>query len=234
MNAAPVSRERRRKKRRMLPPPEPAALAALDPDRPANRPMPAAEVLGRGQDDDVNEYFEPSILDAVPATPATDYFPHPSSDVESDKVYTLEPDWAKVFNTNPVPDWIRARMPHKDAAAPLTPSPWFDGSATLWQNIPDSVRTLAGAPAASASASAAAARGGDARLDDLQKRVDAMFAKLDDLNGNAASTHMEIIMFVLGGLLLLLLIDLLVKQGTQASLLLAGGFGGRAVGGLFT
>ncbi len=228
MNAAPVSKDRRRKKRRMLPPPEPAAL---DPDRPANRPMPPAEVLG-GRDDDVNEYFEPSILDAVPATPATDYFPHPSSDVESDKVYTLEPDWAKVFNTNPVPDWIRERMPRKDAIAevPLAPAPWFDGSATLWQSIPDSLRTQAGVPAA-----AAAARGGDARLDDLQKRVDSMFAKLDELNGSAANTHMEIIMFVLGGLFLLLLIDLLVKQGTQASLLLAGGFGGaRSVGGLFT
>ena len=49
--------------------------------------------------------------------------------------------------------------------------------------------------------------------------------------GALGIAHMEIILFVLGGIFLIFLIDLLVKQGTQASLFLAAAGGARLSGG---
>jgi hypothetical protein len=65
------------------------------------------------------------------------------------------------------------------------------------------------------------------RADALERRLNSMFAKLDDIEaGRLANNHMELLMFIIGGFFLLLLLDLLVKQGTQASILLAAA-GGR-------
>ncbi len=62
------------------------------------------------------------------------------------------------------------------------------------------------------------------RVDELQRRLDGLFSKLDDMEaGRNANNHLEILMFVLGGLFVLLLLDLLVKQGMQATFLLTGG-----------
>jgi hypothetical protein len=206
---------RRKKKRRQLLPPQPAVI---EPDRPAHRPLPPAELLGGG----VTEYTStpPSAMLNAYDT-AEHFFTHPSSDVDESTVYNLEPDWAKPFNSASAPDWIKERMPKRDAETPLSPSPWMDGQPSLWQSVPDGLRTqfnLGGARTAA-----------EERADELERRLNSMFAKLDDFeSGRLANNHMEILMFILGGFLLLFLLDLIVKQGTQATVLLAAA-GGRSL-----
>ena len=113
------------------------------------------------------------------------------------------------------------KRPQRNAEAPLIPSPWLDGASTLWQKIPDSQRTqlnLEGAETAAQS-----------RIDELQRKIDGMFKKLEHLEvGRTESNHLEIILFVLGGIFLLLLIDMLVKQGTQAAMYVSAATGGGA------
>jgi len=126
------------------------------------------------------------------AAPDPDYF-HPDS-------YLLQ-----------APEWVNSYLPDKksDPAAPA-PQPWFDSAPTLWQNIPRDWK------------------GGELRdagspqyhqVDDIQHRIDSLFARLDAVeHTRTESNHTEIILFVLGGLFLLFMLDLLVKQGTQISL----------------
>lgn len=211
-----ASEGNRRKKKRRLPP-EPSVI---DPDRPSVRPMPPAELLGGngGSGMDSNWMSEPATANLHTVK---EHFAHPSSDVDDSTVYKLEPDWATPFNQASAPDWIKERMPKRDAETPLIPSPWLDGQPSLWQSVPDSLRTqfnLGGARTA-----------GEERADALERRLNAMFARLDDMeSGRLANNHMEILMFFLGGLVLILLLDLIVKQGTQASVLLAAA-GGRSL-----
>jgi hypothetical protein len=207
----PDSERRKKKKRRVLLPPEPAII---EPDRPGHIPLPEGELLGRTE----NWTDSPSMLTAYDS--ARDHFPHPSSDINDEKVYNLEPDWATPFNNGSVPDWIKERMPKRDAETPLTPSPWIDGQPSLWQSVPNRLRTQFNLGGARTSA--------EERADELERRLNSMFARLDDMEaGKLANNHMEILMFFLGGLVLILLLDLIVKQGTQASVLLAAA-GGRA------
>ena len=206
---------KQRKKRRGPLPPEPQVI---EPDRPGHRPLPAAELLG-GSPTENRE--SSSISDMLNAAQSGDYFPTPSSDVNDENVYNLEPDWAKAFNDSSAPDWIKERMPQRNAEAPLVPSPWLDGASTLWQKIPDSQRTQVNLEGAETAA--------QSRIDELQRKLDGMFKKLEHLElGRAESNHLEIILFVLGGIFLLLLIDLLVKQGTQAAMYVSVATGGGA------
>ena len=204
--------ERKKKRRRRLLPPEPAQI---DPDRPANRPPePVADMIEEKAR--LTEPFDASILTA----PMDDdsYFPHPSSDVDDASVYRLEPDWAKVFDVS-APQWIKDRMPPANVASPLTPSPWTQGTTSLWQSVPGPLRKEGGS-------------GESSRFDELARRLDRLDGLFADLEmSRTQSNHMELIMFVLAGLFLILLLDLLVKQGTAATLALAGVQGG--VTGLF-
>jgi hypothetical protein len=200
----PRNDNKKRKKRRGVLPPEPLVI---EPDRPAHRPLPAAELLG-GKPTENTE--STSISEMLNAAETSNYFPHPSVDTSDETVYKLEPDWAKAFNADSAPSWIKERMPQRSAETPLVPSPWLDGASTLWQKIPDSMKNTPGLRDAEKAATG--------RIDDLQKKLDAMFQKLNDLESTRAeSNHIEIILFVLGGIFLLLLLDILVKQGTQAA-----------------
>jgi len=216
---APVTQDRRRKKkRRQLLPPEPSVI---EPDRPAHRPLPPGELLGGARNEGYTDTATPSAM--LGGYDMDQHFPHPSSDVDSQTVYNLEPDWAQPFNSVGVPDWIKERMPKRDAETPLIPSPWVDGQPSLWQSVPDGLRTQFNVSAARTAA--------ENRTDDLERRLNSMFSKLDDMEaGRLANNHMEILMFILGGFVLLLLLDLIVKQGTQATVLLAAA-GGRAMFG---
>lgn len=206
---------RRKKKRRALLPPEPAII---EPDRPFYRQMLDVPVLGGSGESDV---AAPSPM--LGAYDVDSHYPHPSSDIHDDRVYNLEPDWAQPFNSTSAPDWIKERMPKRDAETPLIPSPWMDTQPTLWQSVPDGLRTQFNLGGARST--------GEERADALERRLNSMFSKLDDLeSGRLANNHMEILMFILGGFLLLLLLDLIVKQGTQATVLLAAA-GGRTVFG---
>lgn len=200
----PRNDNKKRKKRRGVLPPEPLVI---EPDRPAHRRLPAAELLG-GKPTENTETT--SISEMLNAAETSSYFPNPSVDTNDDTVYKLEPDWAKAFNDDSAPSWIKERMPQRNAEAPLVPSPWLDGASTLWQKIPESMKNTPGLREAEKAATG--------RMDALQKKLDAMFQKLNDLESTRAeSNHIEIILFVLGGIFLLLLLDILVKQGTQAA-----------------
>jgi hypothetical protein len=204
---------RRKKKRSGLPPPEPLVV---DPDRPSFRRAAAAagELLG-GPPPTPSAMLNAYDYD----TSAAAYFPNPSNDVDTKDAFLLEPDWTKVFHDTSPPDWIKARMPSRAAEVPLEPAAWLDGSATLWANVP--------APAA-AKAAPSAAVGAD-RLDTMQQRLDTMFKKLEDMEvSRGESNLLEILLFVLGGVFLLLLVDMMVKQGMRATLMLAGSGGGAA------
>lgn len=200
------SEKRKKKKRKLLLPPEPVTL---DPDRPAQRPMAPAEILGRP-----TEQFETSPVFSKNDAIMDSYFPHPNDDIHDENVYKLEPNWAKAFNDSSAPDWIKHRMPQRNADTPLQPMALLDGAPTLWQNVPDNFQKTQDTTLTS-------------RVNELQHKLDSMFDKLDSMESNRAqSNHLEIIMFVLGGLLLLLLLDLLVKQGTKAAILFANAMGG--------
>ena len=213
----PGEGKKRKKRYAQLPPPEPSVI---EPDRPAHRPLPPVEILGGG----ATSYTETPMSAMLNALDTSAYFPHPAPEAENPNMYKLEPDWAKVFNDESAPQWLKERMPNRAAETPLMPSPWLDGAPSLWQRVPGSFANEPGLHAAEVAA--------ESRLEGMQKRLESMFQKLEDFeHTRAESQHMEIILFVLGGIFLIFLIDLLVKQGTQASLLLAAAGGSRLVGG---
>jgi hypothetical protein len=208
---------KKRRKRHALPPPEPSVI---EPDRPAHRPLPPAQILGGG----ATEYTETPVSAMLNALDTSSHFPHPAPETENPNMYNLEPDWAKVFNDSSAPQWLKERMPSRAAETPLMPSPWLDGAPSLWQRVPSALANEPGLHAAEEAA--------ESRLESMQKRLESMFQKLEDLeHTRSESQHMEIILFVLGGIFLIFLIDLLVKQGTQASLFLAAAGGARLSGG---
>jgi hypothetical protein len=105
-------------------------------------------------------------------------------------------------------------LPQRQAEVPLVPSPWLDGASTLWQKIEKQNYKQEDIEGAKEAA--------DARLDALQRKLDHMFEKLDTMElSRGQSNHLEIILFILGGIFLILLLDLLVKQGTQATMMIA-------------
>ena len=216
-------KSKKKRKQNLLPPPEswihsPATEPPIDPDRPSHRKLPPAEVLGAGITGDDQSTSISQMLQAVDSSPSSDYFPHPTTDVNDDQVYNLNADWAKMFTDSSAPSWIKERMPVRAAEAPLIPSAWVDGQSTLWQNISPGY-----APGGQRQFDIAGAeRKAEDRLDALQKKLDSLFRKLEDEDQRKTqSSHMEIIMFVLGGFFILLLLDMLVKQGTHTNLLLA-------------
>jgi len=200
--------KRRKKRRAVLPPPEPQVI---EPDRPAHRPLPPGELLGGAPTPNVKNGSESEMLNAYETA---DYFPHPAMDVVDKNVYQLEPDWATAFNETSVPDWIKNRLPHRENEAPLIPSPWIDGQSTLWQKIGKNEQTQADLKGAEVAA--------NSRLDDLQRKLDHMFHKLEQMEVTKSESNLlEILLFVLGGIFLILILDILVKQGTQASMIIA-------------
>jgi hypothetical protein len=164
------------------------------------------------------------------------YFPHPNEDIEAKDIYSLEPNWASQFDGPAVPPWIKERIASKEAEIPLKAtggqemsqngiSSWMDGTMpTLWQKVPGAyVSAPAPAPAPYSVSKD--------EYDRLERRIDSkldrMFAKLEELEGGKSeSCHVEIILFVLGGLFLLLMLDMLVKQGTKATMMIAAAGGG--------
>lgn len=207
---APVEppRSEKRKKRKTLLPPEPEVI---EPDRPAHRRLPSAELLGAAPTENTESSSISAMLNAFEQK---EYFSHPTAETNDSNLYKLEPDWAKAFYDDSAPTWIKERMPPRNAEAPLIPSPWMDGAPSLWQKVPSSMKDSPGLTAAQDAATS--------RIDDLQKKLDSMFEKLNDIEiTRAESNHVELILFVLGGILLLLLIDLLVKQGTHVAAYMA-------------
>ena len=95
---------------------------------------------------------------------------------------------------------------------------------TLWQDVP---KTRQSVPQNFGVQNSGV--GANSRLDSFQQRLDELFQKLETIeNTKSDSAIPEVLLFVLGGIFLILLLDILVKQGTQASLLLAAAGGARS------
>lgn len=210
----------------ILPPPE---SHVIEPDRPSNRPA-QPEFVGGGVGTSGSSTSYSNILSATDAsTTGSNFFLYPHADSpDMESAYLLEPDWTKPFQSASAPPWIKERMAKKEAEVPLTPTPesstLFDGMPTLWQHIPSPAPTSSQSTPAHVDVS-------EDRLMLLESKLDGklerMFAKLEALEkGRSESNHMEVILFILGGLFLLLMLDLLVKQGTRASMMLAAAGGG--------
>ena len=202
-----AERKHKKKKRYVLPPPEgaSASFAASDPDRPGFRRSAPGELL-----EGFEESPSPMLNAQTPPTPS--YFPTPSPDSKDPSVYNLDPQWAQMFTDSSAPSWMKDRMPDRASEVPLIPSAWVDGQSTLWENVnPGSVLNVKGAQTLA-----------DRRVDALQKKLDTLFARLEDIDAQKSKgTHLELIMFVFGGFFMLLLLDLVVKQGMAATLALS-------------
>ena len=188
-----AKQKQKKRKRYLLPPPE--NFQSSD-EAPGSSEEPAESM---------------SVGSILNAGVSDSYFPHPTSDVLSNDVYNLDPKWAKMFTDTTAPAWIKDRMPDRQAEPPLIPSAWVDGQSTLWKNVnPGSVLDVKGAQTLA-----------DSRVEALQKKLDAMFARLDDMDAQKRNgTNLELVMFVFGGFFLLIVLDLLVKQGTTATIAL--------------
>ena len=211
-------KKQRRKRRTMVVPDEPLVV---EPDRPANRPLPPAEVLG-GKPTSYTSTPPSQMLNALETA---DYFPHPTGDTADKNMYTLGPDWATAFEGVPAPDWSVAKPPKQTSPLtqgkiPLRQGPaWMDGMPTLWEKVPNQQAPYETLDLEGHSGN---------RLDNFQHKLDKMFKKLEQLEGAKTENNMlEVLLFVLGGIFLILIIDILVKQGTQASLFIAAAGGGQ-------
>jgi hypothetical protein len=205
-----AERKQKKKKRYVLPPPEGSqeTFASSDPDRPAFRRKVPGELLGEGFQDAPAS----PMLSAAPPAPTPSYFPTPSPDSKDPSVYNLDPQWAQMFTDSSAPSWMKDRMPDREAEIPLIPSAWVDGQSTLWENVnPGSVLNVRGAQSLA-----------DQRVDALQRKLDSLFARLEDIDAQKTKgAHLELIMFVFGGFFMLLLLDLVVKQGMAATIALS-------------
>ena len=211
------SKKKTKGRRPLLPPPE---VGPIDPDRPGLRPIPPERLAGS------NIEFESSdspLLNSVQfGSAGSDFGIAPDPDYHNPKEYMLEgPDWSKIFNNSSTPEWLRSRIPKRNTESSNIIQPWFDGSPTLYEEIPKNwksgeTRDLQKYDKFQAS-----------KLDELQMRIDSLFERLEAKEqARSEANHTEVILFVLGGLFLLLLLDLIVKQGTNASLLIAAAGGG--------
>ena len=200
------SPEKRKKKKRRAP--MPPSEQVIEPDRPAHRNRNVGELLGGNAE-------STSHSEMLNALDASEHFPHPSVDAGNKNTYMLEPDWATAFNDTSAPSWIKERMPRREAETPLIPSPWMDGAPTLWRKTPEGQAKPTQIDIKKIEEKT------DTALEDLQRKFDSMFKKLEDLEtSRSESQHLEIILFVLGGVFIILLLDLLVRQGTQAMVMI--------------
>lgn len=210
----------------ILPPPEAHVLEA---DRPTQKP-PAVQYVGGGT---ATPTSYSNILSATDESSGSNFFLHPQPDAPgADMAYMLEPDWTAPFKSADAPPWIQNRIANKEAEVPLTLpegngySSLFDGMPTLWQKVP--AAEFAPSPHHPSTSTTEVS---EDRLMLLESKLDGklerMFAKLEAMEkGRSEANHMEVILFVLGGLFLVLMLDLLVKQGMRASMMLAAAGGG--------
>lgn len=188
-----------------------------DPDRPSNMPPASVEKVGGGG------HSYSNLLSAIDTDQS--YFPNPSMDSTDPNTYMLESDWTKQFDGPSLPPWIKERVAAKEAEIPLKPS-WMDGEATLWQKIPAAYMPSPAPAPSIAEFPTHIYPDLDERFlqfeSKLESKLDQLFSKLGELDARKTeSNHVEIILFIIGGLFIILMLDILVKQGTKACLMLA-------------
>jgi len=196
-------------RRSTLPPQEPSVI---EPDRPAHRPKSEAELLGGGTPQNDYTTSISSYLIGSP-DPNEDYFPYPNGTDgggDFDKQFMLEPNWYEQMQT---------RMPSPRSETPHLPGHTVDGFSTLYKEIPsplfrsDEKLQNISKPGNPTSQPATVVN----HDPELRKRIDDLFQKIDNLElSRSESVHSEIILFVMVGIFILLMLDLLLKQGSRA------------------
>ena len=159
---------------------------------PTNIPGPAKRQQGCGN---VKKYFGASIDD----DPFADYVPDQSD-------YKLQPDFGQAFRESGTNrPGGGATLPNPSVNnywKPLTPS----GAQTSFvDHLPPPGGKYYQAPSS----------GMDMNNAELMRKIDRIFARLDDMNQSSTPEQMatEIMMFISSGIFILFLMDLLVKKG---------------------
>ena len=185
--------------------------SVIEPDRPAHRPKIASELLGGSSGTEQSSSISSYLIGA--SDPGEDYFPYPTGaggEGEFDKQFLLEPNWYEQFHD---------RMPNQKAETPRIPGWKVDGKSTLYKEIPADYRQInemANAIAQNDKKSVSLPTT-SVQDSDLKRRIDEIYQKMDQLEiSRTESNHSEIILFVMTGIFVLLMLDLLLKQGSRA------------------
>lgn len=125
--------------------------------------------------------------------PFADYTPDLNS-------YTLEPNFTTAFSAKGIDratGGSKIAIPSiSDAWKPLTPS---GANTSFFKNLPLS--------------------GNTSDISSLEKKIDMLFARLDDLqNGGVENAQTEVMMFISTGIFVMFLMDLLVKRGMSVKI----------------
>jgi hypothetical protein len=204
----------RRQKRSPLPPQEPSVI---EPNRHPDNYKHTPELLGgEGPRNDTTTSISSYLIGVN--DPGEDYFPYPNGGNDEpgfDKSFMLEPNWATQFLD---------KVPSQRAETPQFPGASVDGYSTLYRRVPppqsnyDENRGMVNPEYVNTQHNPTTLLGASASMNpDLQKRIDDMFNKIDQLEiSRSESNHSEIILFVMTGIFVLLMLDLLLKQGFRA------------------
>jgi hypothetical protein len=212
------SKKKTKGRRPLLPPPE---VGPIDPDRPSARPISPERLVGSKVEFERSD--SPLLSSNSFGSAGADFANAPDPDYVNPKEYMLEgSDWSKIFNDSSTPEWLKSRIPTRNTEHSNIIQPWFDGSPTLYEEIPKNWRSGERRDLQKYNDQFETSK-----LDELQMRIDSLFSRLEEKeSARSEGNHTEVILFVLGGLFLLLLLDLIVKQGTNASLMIAAAGGG--------
>jgi len=203
----------RKHKRSPLPPQEPSII---EPDRAARNYKQPEELLGEQPKNDTSTSISSYLVGVN--DPNEDYFPYPNGGNDEhgfDKSFMLEPNWTDQFID---------RVPSPKTETPPFPGASVDGYSTLYRNIPppqsksDEKRGMVEPEQINSQHNPTTIMGAAASMTpELQKRIDDIFTKIDALEvARSESNHSEIILFVMTGIFVLLMLDLLLKQGCKA------------------
>ena len=203
----------RRQKRSPLPPQEPSVI---EPDRAARNYKLPAELLGEQPRNDTTTSISSYLVGLN--DPNEDYFPYPNGGGDEpgfDKSFMLEPNWTDQFID---------RVPSQKTETPPFPGASVDGYSTLYRKIPlpqsksDETRGMVEQEQINSQHNPTTLMGAATSMTpDIQKRIDDIFNKIDALEvARSESNHSEIILFVMTGIFVLLMLDLLLKQGCKA------------------
>jgi hypothetical protein len=204
----------RRQKRSPLPPQEPSVI---EPDRAAQNYKQPAELLGKQPQKNDTSTSISSYLIGV-NDPAEDFFPYPNGGGDEpgyDKSFMLEPNWTDQFID---------KIPNPRTETPPFPGASVDGYSTLYRRVPppqsnnDEKRGMVNPESVNSQHNPSTLISPAATMTpELQKRIDDIFSKIDQLEvSRTESNHSEIILFVMTGVFVLLMLDLLLKQGCKA------------------
>jgi hypothetical protein len=181
----------------------------IEPDRPAHRHKSPAEILsGTPDKNEASSSISSYLIGA--SDPNEDYFPYPTGaggEGEFDKQFLLEPNWY---------EQLHDRVPRSENIQ--VPGWPVDGKSTLYTDIQPDYRRANDMNNHTDKENKKAVSVPAAMTHDseMRRRIDEIYQKMDQLEiSRSESNHSEIILFVMTGIFVLLLLDLLLKQGSR-------------------